>query len=177
MKTKHIIIIIAIIIGLYVILKNKREGLDSSPTLSNEAIQSISSVYSNTAGTVAFNKVRATKGFIGDLSGNVRGDLSGNIIGNVIVVNASGNKLKYEGDDLIAYKGDTALDSITVKKICLKDTTDGKTVCLSANSGAFGSLNITKKDGKTFSLSTDGNNQGLGKIDLDGQVAWVNSWA
>ncbi len=69
-KTKYFIIIIVSVIVIFVYLqqKYKREHLDSTsgPVLSNEAIQSISSVYSNTAGTVAFNNLNVTgwKGMI-----------------------------------------------------------------------------------------------------------------
>ncbi len=63
MKTKHIVVIVVIILLAYLLIKNKKsEHLDatSTPALSNEAIQSLSSVYSNTAGTVTFNNLKTT---------------------------------------------------------------------------------------------------------------------
>ncbi len=70
MKTKHILIIVAIIIVLYIWTKKSSEHLQGVsapilsnevvPTLSNEAIQSLSSVYSNTAGTASFNNLNVT---------------------------------------------------------------------------------------------------------------------
>ncbi len=63
MKTKTLIIIVIVVIIIFVYIKNKKsEYLDSTsgPALSNEAIQSISSVYSNTAGTVTLNNLKVT---------------------------------------------------------------------------------------------------------------------
>ncbi len=73
MKTKHILIIVAIIIVLYLVSKKSSEHLDSSPTLSNEAIQSISSIYSNTTGTASFNNLNVTswKGMVVMWSGTI----------------------------------------------------------------------------------------------------------
>jgi hypothetical protein len=63
MKSKTLIIIVVVVIIIFMYIKNKKsEHLDttSTPSLSNEAIQSISSVYSNTSGTVTFNNLKTT---------------------------------------------------------------------------------------------------------------------
>jgi hypothetical protein len=125
MKTKHIVIIVIIILLGYLLLHNKNcEGLDATsntPTLSNEAIQSISSIYSNTSGTSTFNNVKATgkitgKQFIGDMSGNVTGNVTGNLMGDV-----SGTKLCI-GSTCITEK---ELQQITSNKKCAGFAVDG----------------------------------------------------
>ncbi len=62
MKTKHIVIIVIIIIILLLLSQKSKENLDttSTPTLSNEAIQSIANVYANTTGTVNVNNLNVT---------------------------------------------------------------------------------------------------------------------
>ncbi len=91
-----IIILIILIIGLIIIYK-KQENLDSTtstPVLSNEAIQTIASVYNNqnmkvtnleASGTITGNFEGSLSG---DLIGNVTGDVSGNITSDNININA-----------------------------------------------------------------------------------------
>jgi hypothetical protein len=79
-KTETIIIIVVIIIALF-FLYRKQENFTTSE--SNEAIQNIASVYSDTSGTVFFNNVTAT----GNIKPNTIGNSNWNIdqSGNVTI--------------------------------------------------------------------------------------------
>ena len=95
MKRKHIVILVIFILVAFILIRNKNyEGLDATntPPLSNEAIQSISSVYSNTAGVSTFNNIKATGKITGKLIGDVSGNVMGNVMGNV-TGDISGTKL------------------------------------------------------------------------------------
>ncbi len=101
LEIKHIIIIVILILLVFLLLQNKKtEGLDASsgPSLSNEAIQSIASVYSNTDGTVTFNNAKIKKTTIKDATVTENLDVSGNTtLKNTIVAgnfDISGNLLK-----------------------------------------------------------------------------------
>ncbi len=97
MDKKIIILIFLILIIRLFILYNKQENIDSTSTslpLSNEAIQTISSVYNNqnfkATNIEATNTIKGK--LIGDVSGNVTGNIIGNIIGNV-AGDISGNNI------------------------------------------------------------------------------------
>ncbi len=101
LQRKHIVILVIILLLIFLLTRHKKsEGLDNTtPTLSNEAIQSISSLYSNTDGTVSFNNLRSTgKTTLKDVSAN---SLYSNSIGandisgtNINSTNINGGKLK-----------------------------------------------------------------------------------
>jgi len=83
MNRTHIIIgLLICLVIIYFLNNEKRENLDN-PSLSNEAIQNIASVYANTAGEAIFNKIRSTGGITGDVTGNVTGNLKGDVTGNL----------------------------------------------------------------------------------------------
>jgi outer membrane lipoprotein SlyB len=130
MKTKHIVIIVIIVLLCYILIKNRKEGLDSTPTLSNEAIQSISSVYSNTAGVSSFNNLRATGKITGKLTGDVSGNLIGNVTGNVtgnVKGDLSGNMIGNLNGNLISPDGKYKL-SIDNKGALILLNNDGNSV-------------------------------------------------
>ncbi len=61
MKSERLILLLVIISILFAYINSKKsEHLEATTTISNEAIQSISSIYSNTGGTVSFNNFKAT---------------------------------------------------------------------------------------------------------------------
>ena len=65
MHRNHIIILFIIVIIILYLLNNRKEnaGNVSATSLSNEAIQNISSVYANTTGTASFNNLVVTGAF------------------------------------------------------------------------------------------------------------------
>ncbi len=60
MKTKHIIFGLLIFVLLFLFIQNKEHAGSTSPPLSNEAIQNIAKVYSDTANTATFNNIQTT---------------------------------------------------------------------------------------------------------------------
>ena len=164
MKTKHIVVIVVIILLAYLLIKNKNEHLDttSSPTLSNEAIQSISSVYSNTAGTVAFNKIKGklvsndSKVILGfDSTNNLcLYDNANNKIGSIVVRDNSGNitagdlnipgNITIGGDAIITGTGNTGTNRV---RIGVNKNGDGAT-STKANVGIYAEDKTTNVIGK-----------------------------
>jgi hypothetical protein len=202
MKTKHIIIGLIILVGLlFLIQKNEHAG--STPpaqNLSNEAIQNIAKIYADTNNEAIFNNIKATGTAIVNGATILNGDTT--IKGNATFKSGGTNTTlgthfpytdgknyirgptNIDGDTFFNgktdfsgktdFNGDTTFNkSVTiVGNLCLQSA-DGKKVCLTPDSGVFGSLGITKKNGQNFTITTDGNNQGLGKGHTDGSIAWV----
>jgi microcystin-dependent protein len=69
MKNKYIIIGLIILVGLLFLMQNKEHAGSTSLALSNEAVQSIATVYANTNGTATFNNIRANSDL--NITGNL----------------------------------------------------------------------------------------------------------
>ncbi len=179
MKTKHIVVIVVIILLAYLLIKNNKEGLDTTPTLSNEAIQSISSIYSNTTGTAAFNKIKGklvspdSKVVLGfDASGNLCiYDDKNNKIGTVVIKDNSGNitagdinvtgNISVTGDAIITGTSNTGTNRV---RIGVNKNGDGATSTLK-NIGIYSEDKTSNTIGKL-----QVNNFELGRKEASGDV-------
>ena len=89
MKTKHIIIGLAILLIILFFVQKKEHAGSTPPTtttvppLSGEAVQNIAKVYADTNNEAVFNNIKTT----GKVTGDVTGNLTGNVTGNTLSPN------------------------------------------------------------------------------------------
>ncbi len=176
----NIYIIIILLIIIFLLYKNKSEKFSS-----HEAILNLTQMYTDASGTMLLNNIRGSniwsnKIYSNDISGNnIRGrniwsnkiysnDISGNnIYGsniNIKKINESDNEntatININDDNRVYINKEVIIKG----KLCIEeDSIDNpKKICLSPDPSVFGGLNITKKDGNSFNIFTNGNNVGFG---------------
>ena len=87
MKTKYIIVgLIIVLLILFFFQKKEHAGStpSTSPQLSNEAIQNIAKIYSDSSNTATFNNITTTGTIRGNLTGNVTGNVTGDVTGSLL---------------------------------------------------------------------------------------------
>ncbi len=176
----NIYIIIILLIIIFLLYNNKSEKFSS-----HEAILNLTQMYTDASGTMLLNNIRGSniwsnKIYSNDISGNnIRGrniwsnkiysnDISGNnIYGsniNIKKINESDNEntatININDDNRVYINKEVIIKG----KLCIEeDSIDNpKKICLSPDPSVFGGLNITKKDGNSFNIFTNGNNVGFG---------------
>ena len=115
MKDKHIIIVILILIAILFLYKYQENiTSDSGKTLSDEALQTIASVY-NTQNMIVTNlnatnqtllkdtKISGDLNVSGTIIGNVTGNVTGNLTGNVSSNTINTNKININNNGFVIW--------------------------------------------------------------------------